>query len=151
MGDIAISWIGFDHGDWSVSDGGITTGDDLASAIYVSLFTDALASSDFTPTDGTQDRRGWWGDSYADPDDGHIGSDLWQLERSKKTASLLPRAQDMCNAALEWLVRDGIAASVSTVATWQNGKRLALAVTVTKPDATRQTFNYAWAWAQLGL
>ena len=150
MGDIAISW-DVDHGDWTISDGGLTTGNDLETAIAVSLFTDQLASPDYKPTDGTSDRRGWWGDSEADPGDGQIGSLLWQLERSKKTPDLLPRAEGMCNDALAWLVTDGIAASVSTVATWQNGKRLALAITVVKPDGSRQVFRFAWAWAQLGL
>ena len=31
---------------------------------------------------GTSDRRGWWADPY---DDQPLGSNLWQLERAKKT------------------------------------------------------------------
>ncbi len=150
MSDIRIVWNG-SYGDWSYVDGQLEQGDDLESAVLVSLFTDRLASPDFVLTDGTQDRRGHWSDSYADPGDGLLGSDFWQLERAKITAKLIPQAKQMAHSALQWLVDDGVVASWIIDAVIQNGVRLAMTITAVKPDGSRQTFRYSWAWSGTGV
>jgi phage gp46-like protein len=151
VGDITVQWVPqAAGGDWVFLDGQIEIGSDLQSAVVVSLFTDALATPDFTPNDGSADRRGWWGDSYGDPGDGHIGSNLWQLARSKKTQAVLGKAKSYCEQALAWLIADGVAASVAVVTEWQNGIRLAIRVTIAEPNGTVSTFGFGWVWAQQG-
>ena len=63
-------------------------GDDLITALTVSLFTDRRAADDDELLDGSDDRRGWWGDNAAAP----LGSRLWMLERSKRTQQTLQLA-----------------------------------------------------------
>jgi phage gp46-like protein len=151
MSDIRIVWSG-SFGDWSYENGQLEQGDDLESAILVSLFTDRLATPDFRLTDGTTDRRGWWGDSFGDPGDGLIGSDLWQLERAKVTTKLVPQAKQMVADALDWLITDGVVASWIIDAAIQNGSRLAISIIGVKPDGSKTApFRFSWAWAGTGV
>ncbi|POZ13451.1 hypothetical protein C3Z09_23375, partial [Lelliottia aquatilis] len=74
MSDIRTPWPAPDgsSADWVVVSGDLQQGNDLETAIYISLFTDRLARDD-DKIDGT-DRRGWWadtGETYL------IGSRLW--------------------------------------------------------------------------
>lgn len=146
--DIAIAWDPARyHGDWMVTAGDLVADPGgLRSAVLLSLFTDRRASDDdVAPAGSSQDRRGWWGDTY----EGYpIGSRLWQLNRRFKSgdAGLLTEATDICTEALQWLVDAGIVAGVSVTCAWATATALGIAVTLTAPDATRQTFDFAWSW-----
>ncbi len=149
MPDIAIAWdpLHF-RGDWSVSAGDLALdAGGLRSAVLLSLFTDRRASSDYVPPAGDPpDRRGWWGDTY---ESALLGSRLWQLNRAKKTDSvaLRNRAADYCREALQWLLDDGIAQSVTVNVTWLTPQTLAIAVAILKPlDAQPVLFRFDWAW-----
>ena len=147
QGDITVAWDNANTiGDWSLAEGDLQTGQDLQTACLVSLFTDKLATPDFVPTDGTTDRRGWWADLY---NDRPLGSNLWQLERAHKTRNTLGLARRYAQDALQWLVEDGVAASVVVDTRWLGGPgstALGIAIAITKPDGTMTRFVYAWAW-----
>ena len=106
--------------------------DDLRRAVFNSLFSWARASdSDDLPGDS---RQGWWGDTYSDIDGDQFGSKLWLLARSKLTEKTLQDAKTYAEDALQWMVDDGIATSV-TVETERGGAgQLNLGVTIQKPD-----------------
>lgn len=150
MADIALT---FDataaRADWTIAGGLLATGGDLQTAVLISLFTDKLLPSDLEPTDGSTDRRGWWGDTYRD---GQIGSLLWTLERAVKSnaASLLASAQKICLDALQWLVDDGVAATVTVQTEWIDATALGIVITITEPSGLTSSFRYAWAWGPLG-
>ena len=84
--------------DYAVAAGDLAADNGLKTAVLISLFTDRLAAADDEIPDGTEDRRGWWGDMPADgsapsgapPDP--IGSRLWLLARAKQSAETLNRA-----------------------------------------------------------
>lgn len=60
MSDISSFWnVDALHADWRTDPGALETGNDLQTAIILSLFTDRLARRD-DAYDGS-DRRGWWG------------------------------------------------------------------------------------------
>jgi phage gp46-like protein len=152
-GDILVQWDNVNTiGDWSLADGDLQTGQDLETACLVSLFTDKLATPDFVPTDGTSDRRGWWADPYNDQP---LGSNLWQLERAKKTRDTLGLARTYAQTALQWLVTDGIAASVTVDTRWlgnpTGSTMLGIAVAITKPDGSATRFVFGWAWENLAV
>lgn len=150
-GDILIQWDNANIiGDWLLADGDVQTGQDLETACLVSLFTDKLATPDFVPTDGTTDRRGWWADPYnAQP----LGSNLWQLERAKKTRDTLGLARRYAQDALQWLVDDGVAQSVAVDTQWLGNAIgstfLGILIVITKPDSSVTRFVYGWAWDNL--
>ena len=99
------------RGDWRVSGGRMATGNLLATAVVISLFTDRVAQPDWRAPDGSADRHGWWMDSF---DGIPIGSRLWQLRRRKiaNRAKLAGEARDMCREALAWMTASGLVAGV---------------------------------------
>jgi phage gp46-like protein len=102
--------------DWALSDGDLASDDGLFTAAALSLFTDRLANADDKLPGSDGDRRGWWGDAYLPPlangAPDRIGSRLWLISRAQQTPETAQRAQAYCEEALQWLVDDGVAASV---------------------------------------
>ena len=146
-GDIRILWDNTEAlGDWALAEGDVETGQDLETACLVSLFTDKLATPDFVPTDGTSDRRGWWADPYNDQP---LGSNLWQLDRAKKTRDTLGTARRYALDALQWLIDDGIARQVLCNTSWITPTMLGIAVAIIRPDGTETRFRWGWAWDSL--
>lgn len=148
MTDIAITWDTRNfRGDWSITRGDLAVDAGLRSAVLVSLFTDRIASPDYTPpAGGPTDRRGWWGDTYSSAP---WGSRLWQLNRSKKSDGrlVLNQARDYCREALQWLLDRGIAAKVAVACDWIKPDVLGIEIEITKPNGTTtRPFRFEWAW-----
>ena len=146
-GDIRIIWSNdLTDGDFGYADGDLETGQDLETACLASLFSDRLATPDFTPTDGTTDRRGWWADYYRDQP---LGSNLWQLERAHQTRNTLGLARRYTQDALQWLVDDGVARQVMVDTRFLARNMIGIAVAIVKPDGSVTRFMYGWAWSNL--
>lgn len=130
--------------DVQVACGDLATGNELSTVVMLSLFTDRRANDDDTLPDGS-DPRGWWADAM---DGRQIGSRLWLLERSRNLPETLRLAQDYAKEALQWLVEDQIAKSVSvTVTAIGNCKNeMFLAVDICKPDGKTLRWKYRYAW-----
>ncbi|RJF85048.1 hypothetical protein D3877_11410 [Azospirillum cavernae] len=140
MADILVSWIANDaRGDWSLVSGDLDTGDDLATAILLSLFTDRSATASDSPPDGSGDRRGWWGDR-------EIGSRLWLLDRAKQTEETRRRAADYVAEALQWLIDDGVVARFTIRVEWARRSTLGVWVIAHRSDGQSTSFNFDWAW-----
>lgn len=148
-GDIRIVWDNVETiGDWSLAQGDVETGQDLETACLTSIFTDKLATPDFTPTDGTTDRRGWWADPF---NDRPLGSNLWQLTRAHKTRATLGIARTYALDCLQWLVDDGVAKLVLVNTFWLASNHIGIAVGIVKPDGTQTRFMFGWAWENLAV
>jgi len=146
MKDIAIFWDRErQRGDWAVAGGALVIGQDLETAVLISLFTDRVIPRDQLPPDRSTDRRGWWPDSY---ESSPIGSRLWTLRRKIKSnpTSLLQEATDICKEALEWLLEDKVAATVAVQCVWATPVQMVIVVVITEPDGTVTRFQYQWAW-----
>ncbi|UEP42765.1 phage GP46 family protein [Burkholderia sp. B21-005] len=141
----ALTWTGSYVSD-TVSGGDLATGLDLETAVLVSLFTDRMANRDDPIPDGTDDPRGWWGDIGEDKP---IGSRLWLLDRSKQTQEVLNNARDYIFEALQWLVDDGVVASIDVQTQWVRDTFLGAQVTLYQPTGQNVSMAYAWAWNQL--
>lgn len=159
MTDLALLWdVETVSADLMLTGGALVTDDGLRTAIAISLFTDARASEDAALPEDGDDRRGWWGDQFADgagpnagtaDDRDRIGSLLWLLDRAKATTANLQLARQSAEVALGWLVRDGIASrvTVEVESTPLDGgaRRLSIGVTVDRPAGPgRQRFDYTW-------
>lgn len=150
MADITTVWVPLDgRGDWQLAGADLESGDDLTTACYISLFSDQLASADDVIPDsmpgGTPDRRGWWGD---EGETVPIGSKLWLLNRSTLTTAVALLAQNYIAEALQWLIDDGVAASVSVSTQIQTPSMLGAVIQIFKTGSTKPvTLKYSWAWA----
>ncbi|WP_050801411.1 phage GP46 family protein [Gluconobacter morbifer] len=143
-GDILIDWdVTNGRGDWFVSAGSLATAqngyDTRKNAILLSLFTDRRAPDDLK----MKDPRGWWGDTYSGRP---IGSWLWLLFRTKITnrTATLQLARKYCLDALQWMIDDGIAQSITASVSWATTSILAIKIRITGPDGT--TSDYGWLW-----
>lgn len=120
----------------------LTTGNDLETAIIISLFSDRMAQPDDVIPDGTNDPRGWWAD-----DEVPIGSRLWLLRRSKQTKETLQKAYDYIAEALQWMLDDGVVGRFDISTQWVRASFLGAQITAYKPDGTLLTTGrYTWAW-----
>lgn len=122
---------------------GLALDEGLASLALASLLTDARSAE----AAHADDPRGWWGDALEDAPWGGL---LWTLAREKTLPEMLRLAEDYASAALDWMVRDGIAASIDVTATRLNGvgsgATLHLAITIRRPDGRpeRVLFDRLW-------
>lgn len=147
MSDITTFWVVPDvRGDWAVVNGDLAHGDDLATAVLISLFTDRSAEPADTPPDGTQDRRGWWGDEGQDVP---IGSRLWLLSRSTLNTQVSVLAQSYIVESLAWMISDGVAAGYRVEMTIVKPNQLRAVVTIQQNDGSTRAIQCQWAWDQL--
>lgn len=150
--DIAVNFDGqLLTGDINQIAAGLETEPGLKTAVIISLFSDARAGDDDELPFGETDRRGWWGDMLAGANGPKLGSKLWLLQREKHTTEVLRRAESYAKDALQWLIDDGIAASVLAIAEWVQeppGPRgfLGLRVEITRPSGADITFRFDHLW-----
>lgn len=142
MTDIKTVWnTATGTGDWQEANGDLQSGDDLQTAIYISLFTDRLARSD-DDYDG-QDRKGWWGDTDADYP---IGSRIWLLRRQRLSTKVATKAASYAKEALQWLIDDGVVESVTITTQIVYPSRLYMDITYAQPARSATTVQYYWVW-----
>lgn len=144
MSDITTVWDpATGRGDYQLSGADLLSGDDLQTAVLISLFTDRQSAPDDIIPDGTQDPRGWWGDQG---EQYPIGSRLWLLDRAKQETEVLNLAQDYITEALQWLIDDGVAARIAVHCEWTGLSVLGAQIEIYRQDGSRVALNYAWAW-----
>jgi phage gp46-like protein len=168
MSDIATRWdAGAGSGDWALSiaqsliwtdergnsivdeagqpvaaeftpGSGLVVGDELLTAVLISLFTDAQADPNDTIPDGTDDPRGWWA--------GPIGSKLWLRLRSRATPETAALIQHDIEQALAWLIEDDVAAAVEVTTEWTRPTMLGVRVVIrrTNGDVRALAFSHLW-------
>ncbi|MBO9647352.1 MAG: phage GP46 family protein [Variovorax sp.] len=144
MSDTTTVWVPeLGRGDWVMDGADLKKGDDLITAVLISLFTDRVANSDDEIPDGTSDPRGWWGDAgerYP------IGSRLWILSREKQTSEVAARAKDYIAEALQWLVDDLVVARFDIDTTWIARGQLGAQVVANRRDGSVVAMNFASVW-----
>jgi len=154
-------------GDFAMSGADLLLDPGLKTAVIISLFTDRRAHdedrlpSDPSPIAGSmlRDRRGWWGDFYAPEVLGQlttgqkpvdrIGSRDWLLSREKQLDAVVRRAKEYGEEALQWLIDDGVAASVEVFAEISAPGVLGRQITITRPGGTRESHRFDFAWTGL--
>jgi len=155
MSDIRLAYkeisgaIGVHRFDVGLTGPDLATDDGLETAVLVSLFTDRRAEPDDRLPDGSDDLRGWWGDTFSDQPNDRIGSRLWLLCREKQTTAVVERAREYAKEALTWLTADGAAKSVTVEAEIATTGVLALAIEIERPDTSRVSYRYSYAWEAL--
>lgn len=142
MADIKTVWYA-DSGfaGWEEAEHDLASGDDIDTAVLISLFSDRLANADDVTDDG--DRRGWWGDTGQEY---LIGSRLWLLARSPLSRAVAANAEVYAEEALAWLVDDKVLSAVGATTQIVYPNRLYLTITLTRPDAGAQEYKFKWLW-----
>lgn len=141
MSDISTWWqVDENYADWLKGSGDVLSGDDLQSAIIISLFTDGLARSDDNIDESYS--RGWWADLGSDY---NIGSRLWLLNRQKLTVSIAKQAEDYAGEALKWLIDDGVVSYIEVGTQIVYPNRLNMIIRYHRPGDERD-LRFFWVW-----
>jgi phage gp46-like protein len=130
---------------WDIAAPGLAQDNGLLTAVILSLFSDRRAHPDDSlPSD--DDRRGWWADAYADPENDLWGSRLWLLERSKQMADVLRKTEEYAREALQWMITDRVLQSMDCRAEIVRDGVRGLTVTMTRGNepAVRYRFEIFW-------
>ncbi len=122
--------------DLVIENGDLKLDHGLRTLILVSLFTDGRAPQlpGAAPLAVGDDPRGYWADHPGE----RAGSLLWQLERQPMSEALAADFAARAAAALQWLVEEGIAESVTcTAEIAASGDRVDAQLVITRGRATR--------------
>lgn len=149
MTDAAIIWRDT-GGDVQLSGYDLADDDGLKTAVILSLFVDRRAEDDDVPPAGGGDRRGWWADAWPETEGDRIGSRLWLLSREKQLQSVVQRAREYAEEALQWLVDDGIARAVRVQAGIVRQGVLGLRIEIERPDGTAIEYRFHQLWQATG-
>ena len=140
---IRVNWHLPAGGDIEIEHNGLSSDEGLVSLVLICLFTDARAADSDEIPDGTDDRRGWPGDSFSDFP---WGSKLWLIEREKLTEAVRLRAENYANLSMQPLIRYGYARAVQVIATIPRMNWLALSIVLTRPDNSALTVEINKRW-----
>ncbi len=139
------------HGDLSIADRDLERDDGLETAVLISLFTDARAGDDDILPDSGSARRGWWADSVGSSSVAK-GSKLWLLSRAKPIANeVCPRAEQYCKDALQWMIDDGVADSVSTACSIVDKSYMQISILIKRPSIAAVSYRYFYNWQAQAL
>lgn len=129
---------------WDPMPSGVGSELTIERLVFVSLMSDARINADETPVDGTGDRRGWWGDTYADRPD-NTGSRLWHL--LSRAGVQAREFEDAVRAALQWMITDRLCSGIVPVATIR-ANRVSITVEITLSSGELLTIPYPDLWSE---
>lgn len=118
----------------------------LETVVILSLFTNAGATEQEIRSAGLNTNLGWWADSPSlrEPGRRPWGSKFWLLSRGKTTLETLRRLEGYVVSALQWLIDEGIVATVSCTATRLRPGVVGLDLTLTRPNKLLPAFKRLW-------
>lgn len=144
MADLRVSYNALaDEFDFDICRGTVFWDNGLYTAVILSLFTDARALDDDDIPDGTNDRRGWWGDDLTFNGDIQFGSRRWLLTREKQQDEVLRKLEEYDSEALKWLVDKQIASRVEVIAENAGEERWLETIRIYRNDE-ENPFEFVW-------
>ncbi|MEP3245096.1 MAG: phage GP46 family protein [Sneathiella sp.] len=127
----------------------LKTGNELQTAVFISLFTWRRAKPDDILPDDIQDPQGWWGDTFSPIDADKIGSRLWLYRRKKITQQVILDLQEVCEEALVWLLDDNVAKAVEVDIQRTGNTSVGGTITITGHDGTVEALQFSDIWKVL--
>jgi len=140
----AIIWnSGTGRGDVEITPAGLRQDDGLETMVLQILFTDIRADDSDVLPDGTDDLRGWVGDTFSDQ---AWGSKLWLLDRSKLTTDVRNKAVTYAQTALDRHLKPDYASSVVVTGSIPQFQLLQLDIAITKRDGSVMSMSIKQRW-----
>lgn len=133
---------GGESGNWELPDFG--THPLIVECVLNSIGTHARAEpADNVPPGG---RNGFWADAFEDSAT-NTGSRVWLVQRAAKNQADLNRIVSAVEECLLWMVREGLAESVTVTGTLGSTPDAALlTVTLVEPDGTKTVVVFPNLW-----
>lgn len=120
----------------------LATAADLETAVTISLLSWARANADDIQPSAT-DRKGWWGDTYADVPGDTFGSRIWTLI-GLPMPQALERAEAIVRDALAWMLEDGLADRIDLEISSPRAMVMGAKVGIVRPGALVVTWVGTW-------
>ena len=137
------------YGDLVVADRDLDRDDGFETAVTISLFTNRRADAEDLLPDEDGSRQGWWADRVdaGNPAPDFIGSKLWLLGRGKLTTDLPARAEEFAREALQWMIDDNVATTISVEAVRSGMFGLQITVHIVRPtNVNAISYRYFYNW-----
>lgn len=131
------------RGDIDITPAGLRQDDGLETLVLQVLFTDARADDSDVLPDGTGDKRGWIGDTFADQP---WGSKLWLLDREKLTTDVRNKAVTYAQTALDAHLKPDYTSNIVVTGIIPQFQLLQLNIAITRPDGTNTTMTINKRW-----
>ncbi|QJT15008.1 hypothetical protein E5E97_20215 [Aeromonas sp. 2692-1] len=142
----AITWNNeTGRGDIDITSAGLRQDDGLETIVLQILFTDARADPSDVLPDGTNDRRGWIGDTFSDES---WGSKLWLLDRSKLTTDVRNLAVTYAQTALDRHLKPDYAKLVTVTGAIPQFQMLQLDIAITRLDDSELSLSIKQRWEE---
>lgn len=135
---------GFGDG-WDPMPSGTGSEATLERIVYASLFTDARLDADLSPSDGSDDHRGWWADAL-EPGRSS-GSLLWDL--LGRPGVKARQVEDTVREALTWMVTERLCSAVYVTVTI-TGLRATATVELALASGERVPVAFPDLWSAYG-
>lgn len=121
----------------------LLTTESLENAVVLSLGTFARERSlDNVKSNLNPSIGGWWADSLSDVG---MGSNVYESIPGKNVDATVKSVEKEAMEALQWMIGDGVAGSVSCSAK-VNGEIVVIAVKIVKPDGGEVNYAYEMNW-----
>lgn len=138
MADIQTVWdVATGRGEYIIQDGSLKAGNDVETAVLISLFSDRIADINDELPDATSntknDRRGWWADTGQTYP---IGSRLYLLDRRKAPLFIEKDAVNYATEALQWMIDENVVARFEIRANFVKPNQLRLTVVAYRQDGS---------------
>lgn len=129
----------------------VLEGDGLVTSSLISTFTDGLAAPEDLIPDGSDNRRGWWGDAFLRPSGDTIGGRVWVVtDQGKLTTSEERKLREATADAHRWMLDDNVAESVNVQSQILAPGVVGLKVQITKPGEPAPQWEPFWLNVQFG-
>lgn len=148
--DVGFFDVGEACPDLVIEDGDLKADNGLETSTLISLFSDRRVTFEQLPA-GEDDKKGWWADLISEPIGDKIGSRLWTLQREKVLDSSAVEMESILTEAFEWMLDDGIAASIVVDAEILGLNTIQGSVKIFKPDGDNIPLKFIWDGQRLKL
>lgn len=136
--------------DLVVENGTLKADNTLETSVLVSLHSNRRVEAEDLPP-GITNQEGWWADQFGDVFGDLIGSRLWTLFRGKVVDETVVEMETIITQSLNWMLEDGIAASVDANAERTGTNEITATIEITKPDGDNIPFKFIWDGQELRL
>ena len=133
--DVALKWDGI-SADIGFTETDLASEKGLETSVIISLFTDRRVGKE----------RGFWADTFEDEP---MGSRLWLLDREKKTSDVVLRANEYVREALSWMLKDGIAKTISVDSYIEGNDRIVIPIKIIRPSNEELNFKFSSLWESM--
>lgn len=148
--DVGFFDVGESCPDLIIENGDLKPDNGLETPALISLFSDRRVTIEQLPP-AEKDRKGWWADLISEPIEDLIGSRLWSIERSKVSDNTAIEIESMLNEAFQWMIDDGIAASIIVNAEIIGLNDAKGTIQIFRPSGDNIPFKFIWDGQSLKL